>query len=181
MYYIHVTSGPSLLIVYQLYDTHTIWLIYSWYTLTRSDFSNACFLNISKLLFADGIGTLFGCPSLSFGLPKSSLGLVGVAGGGVCFLGIEGVWCWWEGVEAVKVERMEAADCFLTAVCLGAAAVLAVAMVAVPGGDLTTCPVPQYWSILIIITFHSHHHGYQQAYVQYVPSTSIIVYIVLCN
>ena len=121
---------------------------------TRSDFSNACFLNSWKLLFADGMGTLFGGPSpSSLGLPRSIRGLEGVSrgrGGELDLLVMEAdtdagvAWCCWDPEleaeaedddDAVREERMEAADCFCM-VCLGA-----VTADGTLGGDLTVYPV----------------------------------------
>ena len=104
--------------------------------LTLSDFSNACFLKSWKLLFAEGMGTLFGGRSPSFGLPRSNFGLVGVAGGGVCFFSREEVWCCCVGADEVRDERMEAADCFWM-VCLGPVATAELAV----GGDFTVAPI----------------------------------------
>ena len=72
--------------------------------LTLSDFSRACFLNCSKLVFAEGMDAL----RVTRGLGVSSSGLVGV-GGGLFFtrgrVAVEGV-----GVWEVREERTEAAE-----------------------------------------------------------------------
>ena len=72
--------------------------------LTLSDFSRACFLNCSKLVFAEGMDAL----RVTRGLGVSSSGLVGV-GGGLFFtsgrIAGEGV-----GVWEVREERTEAAE-----------------------------------------------------------------------